>query len=432
MTMTLPAGGRVAILGGGLQGCATAYYLKARGVRDVCIIERAEIAAAASGKGGGFLAAGWGDGGPTEPLHRASFALHEELADALGLASFRRLPTLSVRHKPVSPMERLVLRNRLRQRGGVLPAWLDGDEAYAGLLDADTAQVAPAELCRALFAASGARLVRGAARGLELVDDARDGDDAPRRCAGVCVLSAESGRERVVACDAAVVALGPWSGRAQEWISHERCRVPIEGVLSTSLVLDGAAKPSDADGEFDAAALFCAEDARGCHLEVFPRPDGSVYVCGAGDSDTVRGAALSEGGEYEDASRPAAKESRVAAALASLASLAPTLMAGVTAHRTAACMRPLTPDAVPLIGRAPGASNVLLATGHNCWGILWAPITGKIVAEMLVDGAASCVPDECLRACDPARFASGSAADAALADRGRGRQMRGVATGQQW
>ena len=29
MTMTLPAGGRVAILGGGLQGCATAYYLKA-------------------------------------------------------------------------------------------------------------------------------------------------------------------------------------------------------------------------------------------------------------------------------------------------------------------------------------------------------------------------------------------------------------------
>ena len=109
-----------------------------------------------------------------------------------------------------------------------------------------------------------------------------------------------------------------------------------------------------------------------------------------------------------------------------------TLMAGVTAHRTAACMRPLTPDAVPLIGRAPGASNVLLATGHNCWGILWAPITGKIVAEMLVDGAASCVPDECLRACDPARFASGSAADAALADRGRGRQMRGVATGQQW
>ena len=80
---------------------------------------RAEIAAAASGKGGGFLAAGWGDGGPTEPLHRTSFALHEELADALGLTSFRRLPTLSVRPKPVSPMERLVLRNRLRQRGVV-------------------------------------------------------------------------------------------------------------------------------------------------------------------------------------------------------------------------------------------------------------------------------------------------------------------------
>jgi glycine/D-amino acid oxidase-like deaminating enzyme len=27
-----------------------------------------------------------------------------------------------------------------------------------------------------------------------------------------------------------------------------------------------------------------------------------------------------------------------------------------------------------------------MACGHNCWGILWAPISGKIVSELIVDG----------------------------------------------
>ena len=30
-----------------------------------------------------------------------------------------------------------------------------------------------------------------------------------------------------------------------------------------------------------------------------------------------------------------------------------------------------------------------MACGHNCWGILWAPVTGKIVSELVVDGKSS-------------------------------------------
>ncbi|KAH8060171.1 hypothetical protein JL722_5132 [Aureococcus anophagefferens] len=37
------------------QGCAAAYYLKERGFDDVTVVERTAVAAAASGKGGGFL-----------------------------------------------------------------------------------------------------------------------------------------------------------------------------------------------------------------------------------------------------------------------------------------------------------------------------------------------------------------------------------------
>ena len=49
------------------------------------------MAAAASGKGGGFLARDWGSG-PTEQLHTTSFALHQELAEALGVQFYRSPP----------------------------------------------------------------------------------------------------------------------------------------------------------------------------------------------------------------------------------------------------------------------------------------------------------------------------------------------------
>jgi hypothetical protein len=42
-----------------------------RGVKSV-VFERHQLAGAASGKAGGFLAGGWGDGGVTEQLHRVS------------------------------------------------------------------------------------------------------------------------------------------------------------------------------------------------------------------------------------------------------------------------------------------------------------------------------------------------------------------------
>ena len=93
--LPLQPSSKVVILGGGLQGCASAYYLKQRGFEDVTIVERTSVAAAASGKGGGFLARGWGSG-PTRALHEVSFDLHAELAKTLNLKTYRKIKTLSV------------------------------------------------------------------------------------------------------------------------------------------------------------------------------------------------------------------------------------------------------------------------------------------------------------------------------------------------
>lgn len=76
-------------------GASTAYHLALRGVKPI-VIERSKVAAAASGKAGGFLAGGWGSG-PTVPMHEISFDMHEKLAETLGVTSYRKIPTLSVK-----------------------------------------------------------------------------------------------------------------------------------------------------------------------------------------------------------------------------------------------------------------------------------------------------------------------------------------------
>ena len=49
-------------------------------------------------------------------------------------------------------------------------------------------------------------------------------------------------------------------------------------------------------------------------------------------------------------------------------------------------LRPGSPDGMPVIGRFPGKKNVFLATGHFRNGILLAPVTGALVAELVLNG----------------------------------------------
>ncbi|MBI4503552.1 MAG: FAD-dependent oxidoreductase [Gemmatimonadetes bacterium] len=63
-------------------------------------------------------------------------------------------------------------------------------------------------------------------------------------------------------------------------------------------------------------------------------------------------------------------------------------------------MRPLTPDGLPAIGRAPGFDNLYVATGHAMLGMTMAPVTGLAVAE-LVTGQTSSFD---LKPFDPGRF----------------------------
>jgi glycine oxidase len=63
-------------------------------------------------------------------------------------------------------------------------------------------------------------------------------------------------------------------------------------------------------------------------------------------------------------------------------------------------LRPGSPDGLPIIGRLPGRENVYVATGHFRNGILLAPITGKLVSQLILEGR----PEMSLKPFDPARF----------------------------
>jgi glycine oxidase len=48
-------------------------------------------------------------------------------------------------------------------------------------------------------------------------------------------------------------------------------------------------------------------------------------------------------------------------------------------------LRPSTPNGLPIIARAPEHPSVIYATGHHRNGILLAPLTAKMVAELLTN-----------------------------------------------
>ena len=57
---------------------------------------------------------------------------------------------------------------------------------------------------------------------------------------------------------------------------------------------------------------------------------------------------------------------------------------------------------MPVLGLVPGTANVVCAYGHNCWGILWAPVTGLLISELIADGSVQAIPS--LDPFSPRRF----------------------------
>jgi D-amino-acid dehydrogenase len=70
------------------------------------------------------------------------------------------------------------------------------------------------------------------------------------------------------------------------------------------------------------------------------------------------------------------------------------------AHEQWSAPRPMTPDSLPVIGRAPNSDRLLVATGHGMLGVTLAPVTAKAIADIVCGDR----PSVDLAPFDPARF----------------------------
>ncbi len=357
---------KVLICGGGVIGTSIAYFLSQRNVEAV-VVERTGIANAASGKSGGFLALDWCDGSPLAPLARRSFELHAELAARLNRDwGYRRVETLSVvssTHQDVG-----------RYRAQASPAWLGEDSVVHGQIGTldTTAQLHPESFTNAMMdaaSANGAMLVEGCVDGILF-------GEGGRRATGAIVDGAE------MKADAVVIAMGPWSILACQWLP-----LPATyGLKGHSLVFDYEPSPESLFVELEWKAGMMTQP------EINPRPDSTTYVCGLTGDDPLPvdpAMVLPEPGASETLREMTAR-------------ISPELGASeILAEQ--ACYRPTTQDGLPLLGTAPGIAGAYVATGHNVWGMLNAPATGEAMAELIAGNGETTV-DLC--AFDPGRMAA--------------------------
>jgi glycine/D-amino acid oxidase-like deaminating enzyme len=338
---------RVLICGGGVIGASIAYFLSRRGV-EATVIERTGLACAASGKSGGFLAFDWCDGTPLEALARRSFALHGRLAQEVGD---------DWNYRPVTTYGGSIGFRRHARVHGL--DWLSAGVCVDRILGSaeTTAQVHPGKFTAAMMRAAqalGAELRLGQVTGVT------------RRGPGVGGVEVDGER---IEGDAVVIAMGPWSILATQWLPLPA----IYGLKGHSLVFDTGTKvPPE--------ALFLeVREATGAvqSPEIFPRSDGTTYVCAISSESPlpVDPTEVSpDGGAIERLEWMCREMSPVLASARILA--------------RQACYRPVTRDGLPLIGRVPGVEGAYVATGHSVWGILNAPATGEAMAELIADGAA--------------------------------------------
>jgi len=52
-------------------------------------------------------------------------------------------------------------------------------------------------------------------------------------------------------------------------------------------------------------------------------------------------------------------------------------------------LRPCLPDGYPAVGAVPGVRGLFVATGHATLGLTLGPVSGKLLAEIILDGRAS-------------------------------------------
>jgi glycine oxidase len=358
--MSINRSSDVIIIGAGVIGCSIAYFLSKAGVQ-VTVLEREEIAAESSSAAAGLLAPLGVITGPRAgaELYLASWSITGEVMAEIEAASgvsieYQQTGAL---HLVTNADEQAQVRSYAQawQARGVDITWLTRDDLreYEPVLNPTinsalyfphATSIRPRLVTMAYAGAArrlGARIYEHCeATGFERSDG---------RITAVRTAQGES-----IACQRVVIATGAWSERIGNSLGLSIPVVPARGQI---LALRQPETPLR-------HTIF------GLNVYLVPKLDNTIYV----------GATVEQVG-FDKSNTAGA----VAWLLSSAIQLVPELERAAIASIWSG-LRPLSRDAYPILGRAPGFENVILATGHGQGGFELSAITGRTITELITSG----------------------------------------------
>ena len=350
----------VAIVGGGVIGCAIAYYLSKTGV-DVAVFDRGEIGAEASSAATGLLAplGPLSGSGPFADLLLSSFALFPTLVPELEEASgihleYEQTGALRI-VRNTKHISNLRKRMNSWQPLGLQMDWLTGDEAR------QLEPVLSPDVCAAIYAPEESQIkashvvnsfsLAAINLGATLYSHSRI-TAIQRHNAKVTGVFTSQGER--IACNHLVIANGAWAADCSEWLQVPIPIIPQKG-----------------------QALSLHQPSIPLRHIIFGE---AVYLTTKSKQMLIVGATKEEVG-FDKNPTPGGLSWLLNTAIR----LSPALESCTLDHMWAG-LRPRTPDNHPILGPAPDWENVTLAVGHGSVGILLSAITGQTIAELINTG----------------------------------------------
>ena len=352
----------VVVVGGGIVGGASAYYLAKRGVR-VVLMEKGVVGGEASGRNGGGVRQQCRDR-RERGLAMASVKLWEGIQAELGFdmeyaqdgnirmaTNDARMDALRAEGEEeladglaVEIWDRETLRKRAPYLGDV----------FIGAKYCATDGIANPILSSRAFGWAAKRIGVTILDHTEAVEVRMDGGQVSGG------LGRDAGGEIRVEAPMVIHAGGPWSPHLSKTLG---ITLPIVPKRATVVVTQ--------------RVPFLFKEFVSSHdLNFYARPAkaGQIHVGG-----------IDVPAETFDKS----------ATVEILAKIAQGVALGIPALKGASFLRmwsgtlAMTPDKVPVIGPVPGVEGYLLAAGFSGHGFCLGPIAGKLMSEMVLDGGAS-------------------------------------------
>lgn len=166
--------------------------------------------------------------------------------------------------------------------------------------------------------------------------------------------------------------MGPWTEESSSWC---QAPIPLEPLKGQIIRLELAGEPLRTSLHWGGS--YAAS-----------KPDGLVW---AGTTEERAG--------FDENTATWGRDK----VMGDLLRMAPSLSSAELIHQTA-CLRPLSQDGLPIVGKVPGWQNLFLGTGASRKGILWSTGMSHGLSDLILHETSE-VPG--LNFLDPGRFQQG-------------------------